>query len=118
MPTSKTSGRQVKSNPTKGGQPFSISTAAAVGAVAIAALIPWKLGFFDGLQSKTAVTDLRGLPDKAQIIDQRSFNVLERVPPPSEADATTVWHLSQTSPKPILMNCRGLYGRVSRMSLS
>ena len=89
-PTPKTSGRQVKSNPTKGGQPFSISTAVAVGAIAITALIPWKLGFFDGLQSTTAVTDLRGLPDKAQIIDQRSFNVLERVAPSNEANATTV----------------------------
>ncbi|KAJ4026500.1 hypothetical protein NW752_001448 [Fusarium irregulare] len=88
-PTPKTSGRQVKSNPTKGGQPFSISTAVAVGAIAITALIPWKLGFFDGLQSTTAVTDLRGLPDKAQIIDQRSFNVLERVAPSNEANATT-----------------------------
>jgi len=90
MPTSKTAGRQVKSNPTNGEQPFSISTAAAVGAIVIAALIPWKLGFFGGSQTKTAVTDLKGLPDKAQIIDQRSFNVLERVSPPSEANATTV----------------------------
>lgn len=90
MPTSKTSGRQVKSNPTKGGQRFSIYTAAAVGAVAVAALIPWKLGFFDGFKTKTAVSDLKGLPAKAQIIDQRSFNVLERVAPPNEANATTV----------------------------
>ncbi|RBR25566.1 uncharacterized protein FIESC28_01529 [Fusarium coffeatum] len=89
MPTSKTPGRQVKSNPTRGGQPLSISTAAAVGVIAIAALIPWKLGLFDGIQSKTAVTDLKGLPDKAQIIDQRRFNVLERVAPPNEANATT-----------------------------
>ena len=89
-PTSKTAGRQVKSNPTKGGQPSSISTAAAIGAVVIAALIPWKLGLFDGSQTKATVTDLKGLPDKAQIIDQRSFNALERVPPPNEANATTV----------------------------
>lgn len=32
---------------------------------------------------------VRPLPSKAQIIDQRKFNVLEEVGPPAEANATT-----------------------------
>jgi gluconolactonase len=36
---------------------------------------------------------VRPLPKNAQIIDQRSFNVLEEVKPPLEANATTVCHL-------------------------
>lgn len=67
-----------------------MSTTVAIGVLAIGALIPWKFGLFGETQATTAVVDLKGLPDTAQVIDQKSFNVLERVPPPSEANATTV----------------------------
>ncbi|KAF9870455.1 evolved d-pantonohydrolase [Colletotrichum karsti] len=46
------------------------------------------LGLFSGVQAQSSE---RPLPEKAQIIDQKSFLVLENVPPPAEANATTVF---------------------------
>lgn len=43
-----------------------------------------------GLLSGVRAQSNRTLPEAAQIIDQKSFNVLEEVLPPSEANATTV----------------------------
>lgn len=39
--------------------------------------------------------EIRALPDQAQIIDQRAFNVLAEVPPPDEANSTTVREFQQ-----------------------
>ncbi|KAK2602156.1 hypothetical protein N8I77_008712 [Diaporthe amygdali] len=47
------------------------------------------LGSFAGVQAQTASPAERPLPEKAQIIDQKSFLVLAEVPPPSIANATT-----------------------------
>jgi gluconolactonase len=62
----------------------------AIGVLAIGVLVPYSLGFFGEAQAKPTVIDPVKLPATAQIIDQRSFNVLEHVPPPKEANATTV----------------------------
>ncbi|KAF5020313.1 hypothetical protein F66182_7689 [Fusarium sp. NRRL 66182] len=59
----------------------------AVGVLAV--LIPLGLGLFDKAQAKSALADITSLPATAQVIDQKSFNVLQHVPPPSEANATT-----------------------------
>jgi gluconolactonase len=48
------------------------------------------LGSFAGVHAQAASSAERPLPEKAQIIDQRSFLVLEEVLPPSKANATTV----------------------------
>lgn len=56
----------------------------ALGALLLAALVPL------GLDSLSRTAAAKTLPDQAQIIDQKSFAVLETVPPPSEANATTV----------------------------
>ena len=48
------------------------------------------LGSFAGVHAQAASSVERPLPEKAQIIDQRSFLVLEEVLPPSKANATTV----------------------------
>lgn len=53
----------------------------ALGALLLAALVP--LGF-----NRFAIA--RTVPDQAQVIDQRDFLVLETVPPPVEANSTTV----------------------------
>ncbi|KAF6812289.1 evolved d-pantonohydrolase [Colletotrichum plurivorum] len=45
------------------------------------------LGFLSGAQAQSATE--RPLPEQAQIIDQKSLNVLEEVLPPAEANATT-----------------------------
>jgi len=38
----------------------------------------------------------QSVPESAQIIDQKTFNVLEVVPPPSEANASTVsYHVAK-----------------------
>lgn len=46
--------------------------------------------FLSGIQAQSLALAERPLPEKAQIIDQKSFNVLEVVPPPQEVNATTV----------------------------
>ncbi|KAF4993112.1 hypothetical protein FGRMN_6727 [Fusarium graminum] len=61
----------------------------AVGVLAIGVSIPVTLRLLDKTQAKTAIIDPNKLPLTAQIIDQKSFNVLDRVPPQSEANATT-----------------------------
>lgn len=48
------------------------------------------LGSFTGVQAQAASPAERTLPENAQIIDQKSFLVLEEVLPPSQANATTV----------------------------
>ncbi|CEI61929.1 unnamed protein product [Fusarium venenatum] len=71
-------------------RPFlSTSLTLTIGVLIIGALIPFAYGIFGETKPKTAVIDLERLPETAQAIDQRRFNVLERVPPPSEANATT-----------------------------
>ena len=46
---------------------------------------------FDVLSGKVwATTTARTVPYQAQIIDQKSFNVLATVPPPDQSNATTV----------------------------
>lgn len=71
-------------------RPTSIITflgiAMAVAALLVAVLIPFGIGPFS--QRVAAATP--ALPSLAQLIDQKSFNVLEQVLPPSEANATTV----------------------------
>ncbi|RKL38832.1 hypothetical protein BFJ72_g6962 [Fusarium proliferatum] len=61
----------------------------AIGVLAIGILVPYSLGLFGEAQAKPTVIDPAKLPATAQIIDQKSFNVLEHVPPPKEANATT-----------------------------
>lgn len=46
------------------------------------------LGLLSGAQAQSPAE--RPLPEQAQIIDQKSLNVLEEVLPPAEANATTV----------------------------
>jgi hypothetical protein len=86
-------GRQVKDKTGNDKPFFSTSVAVAVGVLAIGALCPLGYGLLGETKAKAAVLDRERLPDTAQIIDQRSFNVLERVPPPNEANATTVGSL-------------------------
>ncbi|GJC87396.1 gluconolactonase [Colletotrichum liriopes] len=45
--------------------------------------------FLSGVQAQSSALAERPLPEKAQLIDQRSFNVLEVVPPPYEFNATS-----------------------------
>lgn len=54
----------------------------ALGTLLLATLVPLGL-------RRTAAAE-KTLPEQAQIIDQKSFAVLETVPPPSEANASTV----------------------------
>ncbi|KAF9765799.1 hypothetical protein IL306_001853 [Fusarium sp. DS 682] len=61
----------------------------AIGVLAIAVLVPYSLGLLGEVEAKINAIDPEKLPATAQIIDQKSFNVLEHVPPPSEANATT-----------------------------
>ncbi|KAF4487997.1 gluconolactonase [Fusarium agapanthi] len=61
----------------------------AIGALAIGVLVPYSLGLFGEAQAKPTAIDPAKLPATAQIIDQKSFNVLEHVPPPKEANGTT-----------------------------
>lgn len=58
-----------------------LGIAMALGVLLLAAIGPLGLSHF-------AVA--RTVPDQAQVIDQRAFLVLETVPPPVEANATTV----------------------------
>lgn len=69
---------------------FLNTTTMAIGVLAIGILVPYSLGLFGEAQAKPTVIDPAKLPATAQIIDQKSFNVLEHVPPPKEANATTV----------------------------
>lgn len=43
-----------------------------------------------GAQAQEVAYDIRALPEQAQIIDQKAFNALDEVLPPSEANASTV----------------------------
>ncbi|KAF4455802.1 putative lactonohydrolase [Fusarium austroafricanum] len=60
----------------------------AFGVLAVGLLVPLSLGLFHKAQAKATI-DPKNLPASAQIIDQKSFNVLQHVPPPREANATT-----------------------------
>lgn len=53
------------------------------------------LGSFAGIHAQAASPAERPLPENAQIIDQKSFLVLDEVLPPTQANATTVCTLSQ-----------------------
>ncbi|KAI4598311.1 hypothetical protein KJ359_003195 [Pestalotiopsis sp. 9143b] len=55
----------------------------ALGTLLLATLVPLGL-------RRTAAAE-KTLPEQAQIIDQKSFAVLETVPPPSEANASTIF---------------------------
>ncbi|KAG7003287.1 Six-bladed beta-propeller, TolB-like [Fusarium oxysporum f. sp. vasinfectum] len=61
----------------------------AIGVLAIGVLVPYSLGLFGEAQANPTTIDPAKLPATAQIIDQKTFNVLEHVPPPKEANATT-----------------------------
>ncbi|KAG5657790.1 hypothetical protein KAF25_007823 [Fusarium avenaceum] len=64
------------------------NVALAIGVLAVGASIPMILGLLDKAQKTTSI-DLKKLPATAQVIDQKSFNVLQHVPPPKEVNATT-----------------------------
>ncbi|KAF5564755.1 gluconolactonase [Fusarium phyllophilum] len=81
------SGQQGTSKTQK--SPILTPTTMAIGVLAIGVLVPYSLGLFGEAQAKPTVIDPATLPATAQIIDQKSFNVLEHVPPPKEANATT-----------------------------
>lgn len=81
-----------------------------------------------GVHAQVAAAQ-RALPDKAQIIDQKSFNVLEVVPPPLEFNASSVCHPEVTllcvmniteggSESLTSFFVRYSSGRASRMNLS
>jgi hypothetical protein len=72
------------------------NVALAIGVLVVGASIPIILGLLDKTQ-KTTIIDPKKLPATAQVIDQKSFNVLQHVPPPKEANATTVRHSRQSS---------------------
>ncbi|KAF4979796.1 hypothetical protein FZEAL_4070 [Fusarium zealandicum] len=55
----------------------------AISVLALGVIVPVSLGLFHSADA------VQPLPDTAQIIDQKSFNVLSNVPPPSVANATT-----------------------------
>lgn len=57
------------------------------------------LGSFAGAHAQASSAAERPLPEKAQIIDQKSFLVLDEVLPPTKANATTVCILYQISPQ-------------------
>ena len=68
------------------------SSIMVVSVIALAFLLPMGLGLFSrGVRAQFSAPAVRPLPKAAQIIDQRVFNVLENVPPPSQANGTTVW---------------------------
>lgn len=56
-------------------------------AVALAVLGPIGLGLLHHVEAKAA---MRPLPDAAQVIDQKSFLVLDNIPAPKEFLATKV----------------------------
>ncbi|KAF4973285.1 hypothetical protein FSARC_360 [Fusarium sarcochroum] len=82
-PQDKTS--QPKTSHSQSKDPFIM----AIGVLALGVLVPLSSVFFGEAQAKTSLKDTINLPNTAQIIDQKSFSVLEHVPPPSEANATT-----------------------------
>lgn len=57
------------------------------------------LGSFAGVQAQATSPAERPLPEKAQIVDQKSFLVLEEVLPPTKANATTVCILNHIAPQ-------------------
>ncbi|RKL39542.1 hypothetical protein BFJ70_g5795 [Fusarium oxysporum] len=81
------SGRQGTSKAQKSS--FLNTTTMAIGVLAIGVLVPYSLGLFGEAQANPTAIDPAKLPATAQIIDQKTFNVLEHVPPPKEANATT-----------------------------
>lgn len=63
----------------------------SLAAIAASFLLPasiWPSSW--GAQAQEVAYEIRALPDKAQIIDQKAFNALDEVLPPKEANATTV----------------------------
>lgn len=82
------SGRQGTSKAQKSS--FLNTTTMAIGVIAIGVLVPYSLGLFGEAQANPTAIDPAKLPATAQIINQKTFNVLEHVPPPKEANATTV----------------------------
>jgi hypothetical protein len=56
----------------------------ALGALLLAAIVPL------GLNPLSRLATARTVPGQAQVIDQKAFVVLDTVPPPLEANATTV----------------------------
>lgn len=63
-------------------------TIMTISALSLTLLAPLSLASFP-LEVRAAAAE-RPLPAKAQVIDQRTFNVLEVVPPPAEFNATSV----------------------------
>lgn len=76
-------------------QDQSLTTAANMSLASIAAsfLLPaaiWPASWGAHAQTHEVAYAQRMLPESAQIIDQKAFNVLEEVLPPNQANATTV----------------------------
>ncbi|EXK25806.1 gluconolactonase [Fusarium oxysporum f. sp. melonis 26406] len=65
------------------------NSAMAISVLALGVVIPLSLGLFS-METCVSTTE-RPLPDKAQIIDQTSLNVLDIVPPPSASNATMLF---------------------------
>lgn len=66
----------------------------SVSALALGLIVPSWLGIAPWASAQSPA--VRELPEKAQIIDQKSFLVLPEVLPPTEANATTVSHVIHT----------------------
>ncbi|KAJ3540580.1 hypothetical protein NM208_g4998 [Fusarium decemcellulare] len=63
-------------------------TIMAISVLALSVLVPMGLGLFGHVDATGAE---RPVPAAAQVIDQKSFNVLDYVTPPSKANATFIW---------------------------
>ena len=69
----------------------------SLAALAASFLLPagiWPSSWGARVNAQDVAYEIRALPDKAQIIDQKAFNALDEVLPPYEANATTVSYLS------------------------
>lgn len=90
-PSPQAGGSRCSETPTPGLRhlPTFNTTAMAISVLALGVIVPVGLGLFpNGILAQTGAE--RPLPEKAQIVDQKSFNALETVFPPSVANATTV----------------------------
>jgi hypothetical protein len=65
----------------------------SLAALAASFLLPagiWPSSWGARVNAQDVAYEIRALPEKAQIIDQKAFNALDEVLPPYEANATTV----------------------------
>lgn len=73
-----------------GHRSFFTTNTMALGALALGLLVPTGLALFSQWAQTKVSSAVRDLPEKAQIINQKSFSALDTVLPPTEANATTV----------------------------